>query len=180
MPFRNIFTRPVASKDTGTSISKKPAGDGIVDIDIIEFCQTLVANAPDAIIYADAAGLIRFWNHGAERLFGFPKEEAIGQTLDIIIPATLRKRHWDGYSRTMQTGLTKYGDGNVLAVPALRKNGSRVSIEFTILPFHDRDKRVCGIAAVLRDVDKRYEETKALHAELAALRLSHQGGILQN
>jgi PAS domain S-box-containing protein len=146
-----------------------------VNIDVTEFCQTLVADAPDAIIFADAEGLVRYWNHGAERLFGFSKLDAIGQTLDIIIPASLRKRHWEGYTRTIQTGLTRYGDGDVLSVPALRKDGSRVSIEFTILPFHDRDKRICGIAAILRNVTKRYEEVKSLRAQLAALRIN-QGG----
>jgi len=152
-----------------------------VNIDVTEFCQTLVADAPDAIIFADAEGLVRYWNHGAERLFGFSKLDAIGQTLDIIIPASLRKRHWEGYTRTIQTGLTRYGDGDVLSVPALRKDGSRVSIEFTILPFHDRDKRICGIAAILRNVTKRYEEVKSLRAQLAALRINQGGGrTLQN
>jgi len=146
-----------------------------VNIDVTEFCQTLVADAPDAIIFADAEGLVRYWNHGAERLFGFSKLDAIGQTLDIIIPASLRKRHWEGYTRTIQTGLTRYGDGDVLSVPALRKDGSRVSIEFTILPFHDRDKRICGIAAILRNVTKRYEEVKSLRAQLAALRINRRG-----
>jgi len=151
-----------------------------VNIDVTEFCQTLVADAPDAIIYADAEGLVRYWNHGAERLFGFSKLDAIGQTLDIIIPASLRKRHWEGYTRTIQTGLTRYGDGDVLSVPALRKDGSRVSIEFTILPFHDRDKRICGIAAILRNVTKRYEEVKSLRAQLAALRINQGDRTLQN
>jgi len=146
-----------------------------VNIDVTEFCQTLVADAPDAIIFADAEGLVRYWNHGAERLFGFSKLDAIGQTLDIIIPASLRKRHWEGYTRTIQTGLTRYGDGDVLSVPALRKDGSRVSIEFTILPFHDRDKRICGIAAILRNVTKRYEEVKSLRAQLAALGINRGG-----
>ena len=146
-----------------------------MNIDITEFCQTLVADAPDAIIFADAEGLVRYWNHGAERLFGFSKLDAIGQTLDIIIPSSLRKRHWEGYTRTIQTGLTRYGDGDVLSVPALRKDGSRVSIEFTILPFHDRDKRICGIAAILRNVTKRYEEVKSLRAQLAALRINRRG-----
>ena len=151
-----------------------------MNIDVTEFCQTLVADAPDAIIFADAEGLVRYWNHGAERLFGFSKLDAIGQTLDIIIPASLRKRHWEGYTRTIQTGLTRYGDGDVLSVPALRKDGSRVSIEFTILPFHDRDKRICGIAAILRNVTKRYEEVKSLRAQLAALRINQGDRTLQN
>ena len=97
-----------------------------MDFDLAAFSRSLVANAPDAIIYADADGVVRYWNCGAERLFGFSSNEALGQSLDLIIPETLRKRHWDGYARTMQTGRTRYSQGDVLAVPALRKYGGRV------------------------------------------------------
>jgi PAS domain S-box-containing protein len=137
-------------------------------INVDEFCQKLVANLPDAIIYADAAGLVRFWNHGAERIFGFSQSEALGQSLDIIIPEALRKRHWDGYARTMQTGVTRYGAGDVLSVPAIRKDGHRISVEFTILPFIDLDGQTVGIAAILRDVSKRFSELKDLRAQLAS------------
>jgi PAS domain S-box-containing protein len=133
--------------------------------DIADFCPTLINEAADAIIYSDEDGLIRFWNKGAERIFGFSKAEVIGYSLDIIIPENLRKRHWDGYAETMRTGKTRYGDGDVLAVPALRKEGTRISIEFTILPFHDKDGRMAGIAAILRDVTKRFEELKALRKQ---------------
>lgn len=67
----------------------------------------------------------------------------------------------------MRTGVTRYGAGNVLAVPALRKDGTRISIEFTIIPFHEEPGRMAGIAAILRDVTKRFEETKALRKKLA-------------
>ncbi len=137
-------------------------------LDLDRFCRTLAREAADAVIYADAAGLIAFWNKGAERIFGFSEAEALGASLDIIIPENLRKRHWDGYNVTMRTGKTRYGTGDLLAVPALRKDGTRISIEFTILPFHDEAGRVLGIAAILRDVTKRFEEMKTLRRELAA------------
>lgn len=137
-------------------------------IDVDEFCRKLVADAPDAIIYADAAGLIRFWNTGAERIFGFSQLEALGKSLDIIIPDQLRKRHWDGYSRTIRTGVTRYGAGDILAVPAVRKGGLRISVEFTILPFTGREGQVIGIAAILRDVSIRFREMKDLREKLAA------------
>ncbi|MGH7014996.1 MAG: PAS domain-containing protein [Stellaceae bacterium] len=130
------------------------------------FCHDLVRDAGDAIVYADADGVIRFWNAAATRIFGFAAAEAIGQSLDIIIPANLRQRHWDGYNATMQTGRTRYGAGDLLAVPALRKDGARISVEFTVLPFHDDAGRMVGIAAILRDVTKRFEEMKALRAQL--------------
>lgn len=130
----------------------------------------LVQNTPDAIIYADAKGRIVFWNAGAERIFGFLPSEAIGQSLDIIIPENLRKRHWQGYDATILSGTTRYGAGNILAVPALRKDLSTVSIEFTIFPFLDDKGRIVVIAAILRDVTTRFNELKALRKELASTR----------
>jgi PAS domain S-box-containing protein len=138
-----------------------------VDTDSVEFFRTLVREAADAIVYADAEGRIRFWNRGAERIFGFGEAEALGQSLDIIIPPSLRQRHWTGYDETMRSGKTRYGAGDLLAVPALRKDGTRISIEFTILPFHDAAGQIAGIAAFLRDVTQRFEEMKALRQKLA-------------
>ena len=136
-------------------------------MEIARFSERFVRDAPDAIIYADAQGLIQFWNRSAERIFGFPEAEALGQTLDIIIPESLRGRHWQGYRATMQTGNTRYGVGETLAVPAMRKDRQRISIEFTILPFRDDADRMVGIAAILRDVTARFEETRALRRQLA-------------
>ena len=136
--------------------------------EIDRFYRTLAREAPDAIVYADAEGVIAFWNKGAERLFGFSEAEALGKTLDIIIPEALRKRHWDGYAETVRSGTTRYASGDLLAVPALRKDGTRLSVEFTILPFRDRDGRILGIAATLRDVTKQFEELKTLRKQAAA------------
>ncbi len=141
--------------------------DSPAAFDAKRFCRTLAEESPDAVIYADSSGLIRFWNRGAERIFGYAAAEAIGQPLDIIIPQTLRKRHWDGYRETMRTGKTRYGEGDLLAVPALRKDGRRISIEFTIVPYHDDFGAMLGIGAILRDVTARFEEMKALRAAAA-------------
>lgn len=138
--------------------------------EVDRFYRTLAHEAPDAIVYADAEGMIAFWNKGAERIFGFPATEAMGKSLDLIIPKTLRKRHWHGYAETVKSGATRYGAGDVLAVPAVRKDGTRISVEFTILPFRDRAGRILGIAATLRDVTARFEEMKALRQEAAAHR----------
>lgn len=139
------------------------------DFDADRFARTLAREAPDAIIYADAHGRIRFWNQGAERIFGFPENEAVGQTLDIIIPENLRKRHWEGFMRTMQTGKTRYGSGDVLEVPALRKDGTSATVEFSMLPFRDKDGAMLGIGVVLRDVTKRFEEMKRFGERLEQL-----------
>jgi PAS domain S-box-containing protein len=134
----------------------------------IELARLILDEAPDAIVFADAEGLIRFWNRGAERIFGFTGAEAVGRSLDIIIPERLRARHWDGYRQTMATGRSRYGEGDVLAVPGLRKDGTQLSIEFTIIPVRDAEGRLDGIAAILRDVTARFEELKRLRKLLAA------------
>jgi PAS domain S-box-containing protein len=144
-----------------------------VDGDIMPFDQEaffrkLAIEAPDAIIYADAVGLIQFWNKGAERLFGFTAGEAIGHSLDLIIPEKLRGRHWEGYREVMRTGRSRYGAGELLAVPGQRKDGTRISLEFTILPFRDEDGYMTGIAAILRDVTKRFTEMQTLRRQLEA------------
>jgi PAS domain S-box-containing protein len=133
-------------------------------LDIDRLCRTIAEDAADAIIYADREGKIGFWNHGAERLFGFTAAEALGQSLDIIIPETLRTRHWQGFEQTMRTGQSRYGTGDLLAVPGLRKDGTRVSLEFTIVPVRDPTGALAGIAALLRDVTARFNELKALRA----------------
>ena len=133
-----------------------------MEFDFARFSGILVNSIPDAVIYADAKGLIQFWNSGAERIFGFAQAEALGQSLDIIIPENLRRRHWDGFDKTMRTGESHYAAGAVLAVPSVRKDGARISVEFTIVPFHDEAGRMAGVAAIMRDETKRFEEMRAL------------------
>lgn len=140
-----------------------------------DFAQRLLEGTPDAVVHADAEGVIRVWNAGAERIFGFSAAEALGQSLDIIIPQGLRARHWDGYRVTMATGQSRYGGGDLLSVPALRKDGARISVEFTIVPFKGADGRMEGICAVMRDVTARFEEVRALRKELAALKAGAAG-----
>jgi PAS domain S-box-containing protein len=132
------------------------------------FATTLVAGMSDALVYADADGTIRVWNRGAVRIFGFTEAEAVGQSLDIIIPANLRERHWRGYRETMRTGQTRYGDGQILSVPAVRKDGARISVEFTIVLFADINGQMTGIAAIMRDATKTFEELRALRSAARA------------
>lgn len=138
------------------------------------FGAALVAEMSDALIYCDAAGTIQIWNRGAVRIFGFSAAEAIGQTLDIIIPANLRERHWHGYRATMETGHTRYGEGQLLSVPAVRKDGARISVEFTVVPFKDSEAQMVGIAAIMRDATRSFEEIRSLRKEIAKLQASRQ------
>ncbi len=128
----------------------------------------LVHAAGDAIVAADPEGRIRFWNPAAERIFGFTADEALGQSLDLIIPEPLRARHWDGYHEVMRTGQTRYG-ADILRVPAVRKDGQRISIAFTVALLTGPDARVTGIAAIMRDETRRWEEEQALRRRLAEL-----------
>jgi PAS domain S-box-containing protein len=129
--------------------------------------QAVLSTHSDAIIAADRKGIIVFWNPGAERIFGHASDAAIGQSLDIIIPERLRKRHREGYQRVMENGESRYGYGDVLAVPGMKKNGGKVSIEFTIIPLRDGNGALTGVAAIMRDVTKRVEEMRALKKQLA-------------
>ncbi|MEA2321328.1 MAG: hypothetical protein QOD81_1178, partial [Solirubrobacteraceae bacterium] len=126
----------------------------------------LVAGTDHAVIVADPDGVIRFWNPAAVTLFGYTREQAIGRDLDIIIPEKLRERHWDGYRRVMQTGRTEYA-GRTLAVPAMRHDGTRISVEFTVTLLRDTTGAILGIAAILRDVSAAWEERRALQRRIA-------------
>ena len=127
----------------------------------------LSANA-DAIIAADKDGIIVFWNPGATRIFGHLSTEAMGRSLDIIIPERLRKCHWDGYRHVIEGGESRYGAGDILAVPGIAKDGTGLSIEFTIVPLRNEAGDLAGLVAIMRDVTKRFEELRALKRKLAA------------
>jgi PAS domain S-box-containing protein len=129
--------------------------------------DAILSAQSDAIIAADREEAIIFWNPGAERIFGFARIEAIGRSLDIIIPPRLQKRHWDGYHRVMESGESRYGQGDVLAVPGIGKEGRQLSLEFTIVPLRDRSGALIGLAAIMRDVTPRFEEIRALRPKLA-------------
>jgi PAS domain S-box-containing protein len=131
--------------------------------------RRIIEGSPDAILYADAAGVIRYWNAGAERLFGYAAAEALGRSMDLVIPERLRARHWEGWHKTMATGATRYGAGDLLAVPAQHKDGRSLSIEFSIQLLRGEDGRVEGSAAVLRDVTARFQKDKELRSRLKEL-----------
>jgi PAS domain S-box-containing protein len=138
-------------------------------VDIPDFERRLLAEASDGVLYADQTGVIRFWNGGCQRIFGFTAQEVVGQSLDIIIPHSLRARHWQGYAETMRSGRTRYAGGDLLSVPALRKDRTRISVEFSIIPFRDEAGGILGMGAIMRDVTRQFEEVKALRTTIASL-----------
>lgn len=132
----------------------------------------LVHGLADAVVIADPDGSITFWNEAAARVFGWSTSEAVGQSLDLIIPERQRARHWEGYRRTMATGETRYGE-QLLEVPALHRDGHRLSIAFTVtLLRRPGGQMPTGIAAVVRDVTRQWSERRRLQDEVAALRAS--------
>jgi PAS domain S-box-containing protein len=131
-------------------------------------CCRIVAESRDAIIFTDRAGRIRLWNAGAEAMFGYRAAEMDGQDLEAIIPEKLRDRHNEGYRRVMTTGVSRYAT-ELLAVPALRKDGSRISLEFTITLVKDDQNVVLGAAAIIRDVTARWRRDQELKKRLAEL-----------
>ncbi|ASL42163.1 Sensor protein FixL [Burkholderia sp. AD24] len=134
---------------------------------VIDFQQ--LANAiGDAIVISDARGNIEFWNPAAERMFGFTQDEAVGHSLDLIIPERLRGRHWNGYHKTMASGETRYGN-DVLRVPALHKDGRALSIAFTVALLHSPQNELSGIVAVIRDESERFLEDRQLRKRIAEL-----------
>ena len=127
----------------------------------------LLDSPANAIVACDREGTIVFWNAGAERVFGFTQAEAAGKSLDLIIPPPFRERHWQGYHATVRTGVSRYGAGDMLAVPGLHKDGRRISVEFTITLVKDADDRIAGMVAVMSDVTRRFEELKRLRKSQA-------------
>jgi len=129
--------------------------------------EAILGASADAVVATDREGIIRLWNPGAERIFGHSAGEAVGQSLDLIIPERLRTAHWQGWRRVVDTGESRYGHGDLLSVPGIRKDGQRISVEFTIVPLKDQEERMTGMAAVMRDVTKRFDEVKTLRQKLA-------------
>jgi nitric oxide dioxygenase len=128
--------------------------------------DVILNTAANAVVVCDRDGIICLWNPGATRIFGFAVGEAVGQSLDIIIPDRLQARHWEGFHKMIGSGQSRYPEGHLLSVPGRRKDGSQVSTEFTVVTIKDEQGRVSNIVAILRDVTARFEEMKALRKQL--------------
>lgn len=138
--------------------------------------RIITGSTLDAVVYADHSGTIRLWNDAAVHMFGWSAEDAVGQSLELIIPEKMRDAHWTGWDRVMETGVTRYGL-EPLTAPGVRKDGTRVSLEFSIVMLKDAEGRVEGVAAVLRDVTARWEKDRELKRRVRELerQLTGQG-----
>ena len=138
-----------------------------------------VRRLADAVVVCDPTGQIMFWNDSATRIFGWPAEEALGQTLDLIVPERFRARHWAGWTRTMESGTTSYGD-RLLEVPALRRDGTPLSIAFTVTLLTTRDqRRPSAVVAVIRDDTDSWTRRRELEAAVRRTRSAHQGEAMR-
>lgn len=130
--------------------------------------RQLVEATGDAVVACDAEGLITLWNPAAERLFGYAESEALGQSLDLIIPERFRTRHWSGFGETMATGRTRHARA-LLRVPATGKTGAALSVSFTIALLRGADGNISGMASIIRDETEKFNEERALRKRLAEL-----------
>ena len=130
--------------------------------------EALIEQSPDATIFADPAGKIQVWNPSAEAIFGYSRQEAIGQSLDIIIPENLRKPHWAGFESAMKMGHTAHGR-QVITTRATHKNGSKIYVNLSFGIVCDAQGKAVGAMAQARDFTARYMEEKALRKRIAEL-----------
>jgi PAS domain S-box-containing protein len=148
----------MTSRDADRAVS-------IAEGDLTGLAAAVFHDIPDAVVCADCEGLIRFWNAGAERIFGFSRDEAVGQSLEIIIPERLRQRHWDAYRRMMETGRSRHPSNQPLSVPAQTKSGHTISIQFTVAPLPGPYGVVAGIVAVLRYATATFQELRRMRTD---------------
>ncbi len=117
--------------------------------------RLLLDQAPDGVIFADREGVIREWNAAAEAIFGHASAEALGQSLDLIVPERFREAHWTGFDRALEAGDTKYR-GQALPTRSVRKDGTDIYVELTFTIVHDTDGAVIGALAHARDITERF------------------------
>lgn len=137
-------------------------------MDNSEMEPLLSQQAPDAVIFADLEGIIREWNPAAERVFGYEPGEAIGRSLDLIVPERFREAHWGGYRRALADGKTKYS-GQALPTRSVRKDGSTIYVELTFAIVHDPAGAVVGALAHARDISERWEQERKQRQHLQEL-----------
>ena len=171
-----LTTKPEAANEVDVLRETKvgSAGSGMKTSDRVTFAgyQQLVEALADAVVVCDCDGVIRLWNAAAERFFGFTPAEALGSSLDLIIPERFRERHWAGFTRTLATGQTRY-QHDVLRVPAMHKDGRTLSIAFTVGLLLGGQRTVTGLVALIRDETKHYAEERDLRKRISELEWKH-------
>ena len=125
-----------------------------------ELSTLIVDQAPDAMIFAGPDGAIRLWNRAATTLFGYSSGEAVGQSLDLIIPERFRESHWRGFERALAEGATKYS-GRALPTRSARKDGTTIYVELTFAILKNASGAAVGALAHARDITERFLRERA-------------------
>jgi PAS domain S-box-containing protein len=133
-----------------------------------QILESIFNGVGDGVLFCDTQGIIRFWNRGCEKIFGYSAKEALGQSLDIIIPEKYQKRHWDGFFNAVKSKTSKYSD-DLLSVPAIGKNNKSISIDFSIA-IVEQDSQLLGFGAIIRDVTQSFLDKKQLKKEIEELK----------
>jgi PAS domain S-box-containing protein len=141
---------------------------------VATLCERIVASMPEAVIFADREGVIRLWNPGAESLFGYAGPEAVGQSLDILIPDDLRSRHWEGYRAAIVAGRTRLA-ARALPTRAVRKGGETFYVELSFAIIRGEGGAAIGALAVGRDITERRAKDRARRQRLADLEAALAG-----
>lgn len=141
--------------------------NNIADLDLA-LSKAIVDQAPDAIIFADHAGMIQVWNSGAERIFGHAAADVIGGPLDIIIPERMLQAHNKGFDHAVSTGEMKYVD-KVLTTRSMHKDGSQIYIDMSFGMVRNEEGKILGALAVARDITERFNNDKAQRLRVAEL-----------
>lgn len=141
--------------------------------------QAIVEQAPDAIIFADREGAIRIWNRGAEVVFGYAAAEVLGGSLDVIIPERLRRAHWEGFRRAIDTGQTKYAN-RVLTTRSVHKDGSKLYVDLSFGLIRNEAGEIAGALAIGRDCTARHLADGALRARAAESEEKTKAGFNEN
>ena len=136
----------------------------------------IVEQMADAMIYSDKQGMICGWNAAAESLFGYAKDDAIGQSLDLIIPERMRDAHWSGFNRAMESGKTRLA-GHAMITRSLTRSKGTIYVEMSFSVISDGSGNAVGSVAVARDATQRRQNERELRERLEALEKLHPGAV---
>ena len=154
-----MLTKAVTSLETGRLKSDAMKQQSNLDAQVLEAVA-------DALICTDRSGIIVRWNRASSLLFGFSPQEAVGRSVDLIIPEHLRPAHWKGFNAAISSGTMKL-QGHPTITRALHKNGGRLYIEMTFSLVKEPSGEVLGSVAVARDVTQRVERDREARAPRA-------------
>lgn len=140
-----------------------------VSVPAVTLSQLIIESMPEALIFSDPEGAIKIWNAGATSLFGYTPEDALGRSLNLIIPDHLRKAHWDGFHQAIMRGSTTHGRRSAIT-RALHKAGQQLYVDMSFSVVGDNDGKIIGALAIARDATERYVEERNLRRQLAEMK----------